>query len=1019
MTFEVRQLDDVPFTVKLPEVLRSLRFRLQLLFLLVALPAVIMIVVLNLQERKRRIDEYRLIAQRTVEDVIITQAELIEDTRRFLINLSHVPAILDPADPHCSMFLTQTRSLTPKYVNLGVPLRDGKLLCSAMPLAGAVNVADRPYFRKAIEQQTFSIGTFQLDRAAQVTSINFAYPVYEGASQTAPIGAVVAALSLDWWSSKLEMADLPEGTVAYIVDSGHNIMATYPYDGSLIGKSLTHVGLASDSVETDEQELVSKHDDVRRLFRQSMLTDGNLHNKVYMSLGVPVDMGIQAANRRLTNYLLGLGAVLAAGWFIAARLMEVSVFNPIRAMNREIQRMEHGGALSRREEQDADDKQVQDFQGIMQSFRNISLKRLRVEEERDTKSKEMAALIDALPDSYFRLDREGTIMECRRSLLTDQFLRPQRLIGRKMSAMLPLDAGKLFDEKLKEHLKTREMITWESAFEVSGTIQEFEARICRIRNHDEIVLVARNITEQNQALKQREIAESRLERIIARLPGATMSLDMTNLESPDIIYISSQSEAIWGYTPKEIYTDPNLLISAHDPDDREDMIKKLSDTARGLGTFKRRFQITTKTGELKWLETLTGASKVEDGGVHIDGFVLDVTAEVETQTQLEEQREVAHRAQKHESIGQLTGGVAHDFNNLLAVIMGNLELLRDDMTSEDHLSMIDAGIQATKRGADLTRNMLAFARKARLSPEVVNLNQLVNETRNWAGRTLPASISVETTLFTGLWKFEADPSSTESALLNLILNARDAMPNGGTLSLETANVQVDRAFSDNRKERLEPGRYVMLAVSDTGEGISSPTLLQIFEPFFSTKPTGKGSGLGLSMVQGFMLQSGGTVHVSSDLGVGTSFNLYFKALTEKLEVKPRGQMAPENGLANGRRVLVVEDESPVLAVIVATLDKVGYDVTSATTGDEARTIFETSPDFDLLLTDIVMPGALQGTTLSEILREHAPDLSVIFMSGYANEEAFRDKGIRPEDIRLMKPVRRAELLAAVSRSLDG
>lgn len=1019
MEFDERQLEDIPFTVKLPEVLRSLRFRLQLLFLFVALPAVIMIVALNVQDRMRRIDEYRSIAQSAVENVVITQAELIEDTRRFLMKLAQVPAILDPADPHCSVFLTQIRLLTPHYVNLGVPRLDGQLFCSAKPLTRAVNVSDRPYFRKAIEQQNFAIGTFQMDRAAQVTSVNFAYPVYGAASQTAPVGAVVAALSLDWWSAELENTDLPEDTVAYIVDNGHNIIATYPYDGDLIGKSLTHVGLALDEAESAEQEIVSKPDGVRRLFRQSILTDGNLHNKVYMSLGVPVGMGIQAANRHLTNYLLGLGAVLAASWLIAARLMEVSVFNPIRAMNSEIQRMELGGALSSGEGRGGAAKQVQDFQGIMQSFRNISLTRLRVEKERDSKSKEMAALIDALPDSYFRLDREGRVMECKRSQLTDQFIQPQKLIGRKMSAMLPLEAGRLFDEKLNEHLETREMITWESAFEVSGAIQEFEARICRILNHDEIVLVARNITEKKQAVKQREIAESRLERIIARLPGATISLDMTDPEHPDIIYISSQSEAIWGYTPEEIYANPDLLISAHDPDDREDMIKKLSDTARELGTFKRRFQITTKTGDLKWLETLTGASRVEDGGVHTDGFILDVTAEVETQNQLEAQKELAHRAQKHESIGQLTGGVAHDFNNLLAVIMGNLELLRDDMIKEDHLNMIDAGIKATKRGADLTRNMLAFARKARLSPEVVNLNRLVNETRSWTGRTLPASISVETSLFAGLWKFEADPSSTESALLNLILNARDAMPDGGTLSLETANVRVDTAYVDSRQERLEPGRYVMLAVSDTGEGISSPTLLQIFEPFFSTKPTGKGSGLGLSMVLGFMQQSGGTVHVYSEPGVGTRFKLYFKAVTEELDVKPRGQVVAENSLANGRRVLVVEDEGAVLAVIVAILDKEGYDVTSAATGDEARTIFETSPDFDLLLTDIVMPGTLQGTTLSNVLRERVPDLSVIFMSGYASEAEIHDKSIRPEDIRLMKPVRRAELLTAISKSLDG
>ncbi len=1018
MALKNQKLDDIPFTVKLPEVLKSLRFRLQFLFLLVALPAIMMIVALNLQERMRRIDEYGAIAKRTAENVVITHAELIEDTRRFLMNLAHVPAIFETREQSCSAFLTQTRLLNPRYVNLGVRGLEGKRRCYAKPFTGDEDVSNDLYFRKAIEQQSFAIDVFQFDRAAQIASINFAYPIYDSVSQTAPVGAVVAGLSLDWWSAKLETADLPEGTVAYIVDNTHNIIAAYPYDGSLVGKPLAEVGLIFEVGKVGEQEIISQPDGIRRVFRQSLLTGGEMHSKVYMSLGVPVDIGIHAANRRLTNYLLGLGAVLAAGWFIASRLMEVSVFNPIRAMNDEIQRMEQGGALSSNEEQDADGKQVHDFQGIMQSFRNISLKQLRVEKERDTKSKEMAALIDALPDSYFRLDRDGQIMECRRSHLTDRFIRPQRLIGHKMADMLPAEAGKLFEEKIKQHLETREMITWESAFEVSGAIQEFEARLSRIRNHDEIVLVVRNITEKKQALKQREIAESRLERIIARLPGVTMSIDMTDPKKAEVIYISSQCEAMWGYRPKEIYAKPDLLLSAHEPEDRAAMIKTMSDSARNLDAFKRRFQIRTKAGKLKWLEVLAGASRVEDGGVHLDGIILDVTTEVETQAQLEEQKEVAHRAQKHESIGQLTGGVAHDFNNLLAVIMGNLELLRDDMTNNDHLSMIDAGIKATKRGADLTRNMLAFARKARLSPEVVNLNQLVIETRSWAGRTLPASILIETSLSSGLWKFEADPSSTTSALLNLILNARDAMPNGGKLSLKTENVLVESLGQDSRQERLEPGRYVMLSVSDTGEGIPSAAHSQIFEPFFSTKPTGKGSGLGLSMVQGFMQQSGGRVHVCSELGVGTSFQLYFRAVNEPEEVLRPEPYIVENSLANGRRVLVVEDEGPVLAVIVAILDKEGYDVTSATTGDEAKEIFNAAPTFDLLLTDIVMPGNLQGTTLSKVLREQRPDLSVVFMSGYVDESELIDTGIRREDTRLMKPVRRAELLAAVSRALD-
>ncbi|WP_335753412.1 ATP-binding protein [Sulfitobacter sp.] len=1019
MDVDKRQIQDIPFTVKLPDVLRSIRFRLQFLFLLIALPAVIMIVVLNMRERLHRIDVSRLIAQRAVEQVIATQAELIEDTRRFLINLTKVPAIRNPAGAECKAFLEQTASLTPHYINLGVPLADGQLLCSAVPLTKPVNVYDRPYFRKAIERQNFSIGTFQIDRAAHVTSVNFAYPVYDATSQTAPIGAAVAVLSLDWWSVTLEDAGLPEGTVAFIVDNSRNIIATYPNQTDLLGKPLTQAGLALDEVENVNQEVISKTDNVRRTFRQSMLTDGIVHNNVYMILGVPVGIGIEAANQRMFNYLLGLGAALAAIWYIAGRLMEASVFNPIRAMNREIRHLEYGGALSSDYARDQAAKQVLDFQGIMQSFRNISQKRRRVEEERDTKSEEMAALIDALPDTYFRIDREGRILECKTSQLADLYIQPEKQVGRKMSGMLPKAAGDLFDEKIREHLETGEIVTWEYPLEVSGRVQDFEARICRIINHDEMVVVVRNVSERKQAVKQREIAETRLERTIASLPGVTISLDMTDPNQPNIIFVSSQSEAIWGYTPEEIYANQELLITAHDPKDREGMYKRLSDAARDLSTFKRRFQITTKTGERKWLETLTGASRVEDGNVRTDGFILDVTAEVETQAQLEVQREVVHRAQKHESIGQLTGGVAHDFNNLLAVIMGNLELLRDDMTDADHIEMIDAGIQATKRGADLTRNMLAFARKARLSPEVVDLNRLVNETRNWAGRTLPANISVETSLSADLWETEADPSSIESALLNLILNARDAMQDGGELMLETANVHVHDAYIDSRQEKLAPGCYVMLSVSDTGEGISGPILSRIFEPFFSTKPTGKGSGLGLSMVQGFMHQSGGTVQVYSEWGVGTSFNLYFKALTDELVCQKIEETFVEPHQANGRRILVAEDESEVLAVIVTMLEKAGYDVTSASTGDEARAIFDASPDFDLLLTDIVMPGTLQGTTLSKVLREQVPDLRVIFMSGYANEATVRGNDLRPEDIRLMKPVIRADLLAALSKSLNG
>ncbi len=395
---------------------------------------------------------------------------------------------------------------------------------------------------------------------------------------------------------------------------------------------------------------------------------------------------------------------------------------------------------------------------------------------------------------------------------------------------------------------------------------------------------------------------------------------------------------------------------------------------------------------------------------------VGVTIVRDTTAQKRMEREI-NQAQKLESIGQLTGGVAHDFNNLLAAIMGSLELLRDDETDAEKLSLIDTGIRATQRGAELTRNMLAFARRARLEPTVIELNTLVNETCNWAGRTLPSKIEVETLLTAGLWPIKVDVSSIESSLLNLILNARDAMPEGGKLTIKTANVRIDETYLDERSEKMEFGQYVMLAVSDTGHGIPSETLEHIFEPFFSTKVQGAGTGLGLSMILGFMQQSGGAVQVYSEPNAGTTFKLYFKAFTGEVKttvVESIQTVSPKGG---GQKILVAEDEDSVRSILTATLKRAGYDVSAAGTGDDALALFEANPTFDLLLTDLVMPGSLQGVALSRVIREQAPNLPVVFMSGYASEATIDGNRLQPEDIRLNKPVMRSDLLAAIKKSL--
>ena len=401
----------------------------------------------------------------------------------------------------------------------------------------------------------------------------------------------------------------------------------------------------------------------------------------------------------------------------------------------------------------------------------------------------------------------------------------------------------------------------------------------------------------------------------------------------------------------------------------------------------------------------------------IRASVMDISARKAEIKEHERVQQQLARSQKLEAVGKLTGGIAHDFNNLLAVTLGNLELLRDEIDDNQQLKLINTSIAATLRGADLTRNLLAFARKASLKPSLVDFNKVVLDTRKLVSRTLPATISVETSLLAELWPVEVDPGSTESALLNLILNACDAMPNGGRLTIETANIRIESSYMDPRQEELKPGRYAMLAISDTGAGIPPEHLSEIFEPFFSTKDVGSNSGLGLSMVHGFMRQSGGTVQVYSEPGVGTTFKLFFNAHTSAARPSPAA-VGPSKTCNTGLRLLLAEDDEDVLSVLVKTLERDGYAVTAARSGDAAKAIFEADPHFDLLITDIVMPGGLQGTTLSSELRRMVPELPVIFMSGYASEATVHGNGLRREDIRLMKPVRRGDLQAAIKKSLQ-
>jgi PAS domain S-box-containing protein len=394
------------------------------------------------------------------------------------------------------------------------------------------------------------------------------------------------------------------------------------------------------------------------------------------------------------------------------------------------------------------------------------------------------------------------------------------------------------------------------------------------------------------------------------------------------------------------------------------------------------------------------------------GVAEDLTAQKAAEGRLRE-------AQKMEAIGQLTGGVAHDFNNLLTIILGNLQLLGsfhgDDERANKH---VDAAITAVNRGADLTKRLLAFARRQVLDPKVLDINKVLATLEDMLHRTLGEDIAVKFALVPDLWPVRIDASELEHALINLATNARDAMPRGGQLTVETANAVLDEGYARNHSE-VTAGEYAMVAVTDTGSGIPPELREKVFEPFFTTKEKGKGTGLGLSMVYGFVKQSGGHAKIYSEPGHGTTVKLYFPRA--KAEEPPEVETArADRKVAGGSEtVLVVEDVAEVRSIAVAALERLGYRVLAAASGPEALEVLDREPRIHLLFTDVVMQGGMNGSELAGAARERLPGLKVLFCSGYAQEGLARSGRIETGSELIMKPYDLATLAKKVRHVLDG
>jgi PAS domain S-box-containing protein len=545
--------------------------------------------------------------------------------------------------------------------------------------------------------------------------------------------------------------------------------------------------------------------------------------------------------------------------------------------------------------------------------------------------------------------------------------------------------------------------------------QSLEARVAQ-RTAELAAANARLI----ESAEQREEAEGRFRHLVEGVVDyALFMLDPNGIVSN----WNPGAQRIKGYRESEIVG--RHFENFYTPEDRAAGIPvRALATAAREGKFEAEGWRVRKDGTRFWANVVINPIRDEDGNLlGYAKITRDITERRESQEALARAQEHLVQAQKMEGIGQLTGGVAHDFNNLLTVILGNLESaqrnLRSSPADVQRLSRsLDTAMRGAERAASLTQRLLAFSRRQPLEPKPVDLGRLVSGMSELLRRTLGEQIAIETVLAGGLWRVHVDPTQLEVSLLNLAVNARDAMPDGGKLTIETANVYLDESYAAWQAE-VVPGQYVVISITDTGSGMTREVLARAFEPFYTTKDVGHGTGLGLSQVYGFVKQSGGNVKIYSEVGHGTTVKIYLPRLHSEHDVLAASDTevsAPRSSA--GQAILVVEDEEDVRAYTTSILRELGYHVIEASTGAAALDALQNHPDVALLFTDLGLPGGVNGRQLADAARKLRPDLKILFTSGYARNAIVHDGRLDPGVVLIPKPFTYAAVASKLSELLD-
>ncbi len=651
---------------------------------------------------------------------------------------------------------------------------------------------------------------------------------------------------------------------------------------------------------------------------------------------------------------------------------------------------------------------------MLQDITDLEVLR-RSQEALQRSESQLRAVLDTVGEGIITIDSAGAIIMVNQEVQNIWGYRPEELVGHNLQLLMPEHYRKPHAAGLKRYLETgvahvlgKRLVL--EGLRKNGSVFPLEVYINETPVGDRLLFTAavQDITERKRAEEALRESEERFRQIAENI---TEVFWLTDPQRTEVIYVSPAYEEIWGRSRQSLCQSPASWGKTIHSEDRQRVLEAV--TAKQVkGEFDMEYRIVRPDGSIRWIRDRAYPILNEKGEVHrIAGIAEDITQE----KQLAEQ---FRQSQKMDAIGQLAGGIAHDFNNLLTAIDGYSGFVLEQVASDNPLRKdVEEIKKATERAAALTHQLLAFSRRQVMQPARLNLNELVAGMEGMLRRLIGENIELVTVCAPDLAPVRADPHQFEQVIMNLTVNARDAMLEGGRLTIETANVGLDEPFIQQHVG-AQLGAYAMLSVSDTGCGMDAGVQKHLFEPFFTTKEKGKGTGLGLSTVYGIVKQSGGYISVYSEPGRGSCFKIYLPQVVEPAAEKPV-QAAPANAAGGTETILLVEDEEAVRALAAKVLRAKGYTVLEAGDGKEAQTVLkEHTGSLHLLVTDVVMPK-MGGPELAKWLRRVRRGLKVLFMTGYTDHSAFREGMLPPGTALLSKPFSPQGLAQKVREVLDG